>query len=222
MRITRLIQPTQKAARLISSVGPLKELAVTIYVTSRKLHWNYFIALERDLDSVSRYVEFCEPNFEVFSIELAHLLFAAASEVDVVAKLLCEQINPALPRGNINDYKAVLLPAIPDLPDADVYVSRYGLSFKPWSNWAGANNPMWWRSYNNVKHERDAHFHEATLKNALNALGALLILTFHYYSRTLAVPPNVILAPKETTEKLKPESTLVRLDSSYYYENVFL
>jgi hypothetical protein len=56
---------------------------VTIAATAGKLHWNYFLALERDLEVVSRYVEFSRPNFQVFSIELAHLLFAAASEVDV-------------------------------------------------------------------------------------------------------------------------------------------
>lgn len=193
---------------------------MTISVTSRKLHWNYFVALERDLDAVSRYVEFCEQNFDTFSIELAHLLFAAASEVDVVAKILCEKINPVAPRGNINDYKAALLPAIPDLPDTEVFISRYGLSFKPWSKWAGAKNPLWWRSYNNVKHERDSHFHEATLKNALNALGALLILTFHYYALTLAVPPSTVLAPKKTTRELQPESVLLRLDSNFYYNHV--
>ena len=50
---------------------------MTIHVTSQKLHWNYFVALEHDLEAASRYVEFCERNFDVFSIELAHLLFAA-------------------------------------------------------------------------------------------------------------------------------------------------
>jgi hypothetical protein len=80
---------------------------------------------------MSRYVEFCDDNFKVFSIELAHLLFAAASEVDVIAKLLCEQLDRAAPRSNINEYKAVLLPALPDLKDAEVFIPRYGLSFKP-------------------------------------------------------------------------------------------
>ncbi len=195
---------------------------MTIHVTSRKLHWNYFIALERDLEAVSRYVEFCEPNFKTFSIELARLLFAAASEVDVVAKLLCEKINPTARRRNINDYKATLLPAIPDLPDTAVFVSRYGLSFKPWSNWADTKNPLWWCSYNDVKHKRDAHFHKATLENALNALGALLIVTFHYYARTLAVPPSAILAPKDTTQELQPESVLLRLDSNFYYDHLIV
>ena len=61
------------------------------------------------MELMTRYIEFSEPNFSVYSIELAHLLFAAASEVDVVAKLLCQMLEPGAPRGNINDYKAVLL-----------------------------------------------------------------------------------------------------------------
>lgn len=187
-----------------------------------KLHWNYFLALERDLEATSRYIEFCEENFAVFSIELAHLLLAAASEVDVVAKLLCEQIDSTATPGNINDYKATLLPAIPDLPMSEVFVPRYGLAFKPWSNWAGQQNPLWWRSYNSVKHERDAHFSEATLKNSLNALGALLILIYHYYSRKLAAQPGQRLSPKDTMRELEPESTLVRLNEGYYYSNVIV
>jgi hypothetical protein len=113
-----------------------------------------------------------------------------------------------------------LLPALPDLPQADAFVPRYGLSFKPWSNWAGQQNPLWWRSYNNVKHERDAHFGEATLKNSLNALGALLILIYHYYSRKLSTVPGQPLSPKDTMRELDPESTLLRLGEDYYYSHL--
>jgi hypothetical protein len=195
---------------------------VTIAATAGKLHWNYFLALEQDLEIVSRYVEFSEPNFQVFSIELAHLLFAAASEVDVVAKLLCERISSAEPRGNINEYKAILLNEFPDLPNTEVFVPRYGLSFEPWSNWAGSTNPVWWRSCNNVKHERDTYFNEATLKNALNALGALLIVVYHFYARKLAVPPAACLSPRETTNELQPESTLIRLSGSFYNDTLIV
>ena len=45
------------------------------------LHWNYYIALEQDLAKLSRYIEFAEGNFSTYSIELAHLLLAASSEV---------------------------------------------------------------------------------------------------------------------------------------------
>jgi len=191
-----------------------------ITASPAKVHWNYFLALERDAEKLSRYVEFCAPNYPTYSIEIAHLLFAAASEVDVVAKLLCELSAPAAPRANINDYKAALLPVITELPNAEVFIPRYGLSFKPWSNWSGVQNPLWWRSYNNVKHKRDAHFEQATLKNALNALGALLVLTVHYYARKLAAQPNQILAPKQTTRELEPTSTLLRLRDDHYYDHL--
>jgi hypothetical protein len=193
-----------------------------IKTTPSKLHWNYFLALERDLEVASRYVEFCDANFHVYSIEFAHLLFASASEVDVIAKLLCEQLSPNMPRGNINDYRTVLLASLLDFPLTQVSVTRYGLTLTPWDNWAGQQNPFWWRSYNNVKHERDAHYHEATLKNALNALAALLILTFHHYSYLLSSIPGQPLPPKDTMQKLQPESTLLRLGDNYYYSHLIV
>ena len=181
-----------------------------------KLHWNYLIALERDLEIASRYVEFSEPNFAVYSIEFAHLLFAAASEVDVIAKLLCQRFEPNAPHGNINEYRAVLLSALPELPTSQVFVPRYGLTLTPWDNWAGPDNPVWWRSYNSVKHERDLYFDQATLKNALNAIGALMILTFHHYSYALAPAGTLHLSPKDTTKELCPESMLLEFPRAYY------
>lgn len=195
---------------------------MTIQATGGKLHWNYFLALERDLDVISRYVEFSERNFATYSIELAHLLFAAASEVDVVAKLLCEKASPDRPRENILQYKAALLPALPDIPTTHVVVERYGLLLTPWDNWAGNEAPEWWRSYNKVKHERDTHFHEATLKNTLNALGALLILAHYYYSFALAGPVGGRrLDHLETTRALEPQPSLMRLRGDFYYEAVY-
>ncbi len=193
-----------------------------IPATGGKLHWNYLIALEKDLEVASRYVEFCKSNYRVFSIEFAHLLFAAASEVDVVAKLLCERLDPAAPRQNINEYRAVLLAGFPDLPTFQVFVPRYGLTLTPWANWAGTSNPLWWRNYNNVKHQRNVHFNQATLKNALNALGALLILTFYHYSYELAANGTPRLSPVDTTRELTPETTLLRFPSEFYYRHLIV
>jgi hypothetical protein len=192
-----------------------------IKATSGKLHWNYFIALERDMESVSRYIEFAKPNFGVYSIELAHLLFAAASEVDVVAKLLCKIFSPAKRPKNINQYRPILKAELPNLHTSKVFVPRYGLSLVPWANWSGNANPIWWTSYNQVKHQRDIHFTRATLHNALNSLGGLLILTYYFYSYSLAPKGGGSLAPKDTTLQLVPQSTLLRLPEDYYYEAVY-
>ncbi len=199
---------------------PQHAIVTMIQATGGKLHWNYFIALERDMEVTARYVEFCEQNYQVYSVEFARLLLATASEVDVMAKLLCERLRPNAPRGNINEYRAVLLAALPDLPLTQVFVPRYGLTLKPWDNWAGSDNPLWWSSYNHVKHHRDLYFDQATLKHALNALGALLILNFHHYSFELAPAGSPRLPPVKTTDRLLPETVLLRFASDHYYRHL--
>lgn len=194
-----------------------------INTIGNKVHWNYFIALEQDLENVSRYIEFSEDNLKTYSIELAHLLFASASEVDVIAKLLCKKLRPTENPKNINQYKRILIAEIPDLPKNEIFINRYGLSFKPWGRWLelGNKNPLWWTGYNKVKHQRDKHFNKATLKNAINALGALLIVTYYYYRHELG-STNKQLSPKETTRELEPKSTLLTLPEDYYYNNLIV
>lgn len=189
-----------------------------ITVTKSNIHWNYFIALEDDLAQVSRYIEFCRANLGVFSIELAHLLLSAASEVDVMAKCVCAIVEPKAKREKINQYQAVLMKAsqqnqILDLTTVKVLVPRYGMDFTPWENWAKGSSPDWWKSYNNVKHERDQHFDEATLQHALNAVGALLILNYVYYRLQFKLDGKGLpgYAPSVVFKLLSPPPSLMRL-----------
>ncbi len=41
------------------------------YTSNQLLHWNYFIALEKDAEITSRYVEICTENEKTYSIEYA-------------------------------------------------------------------------------------------------------------------------------------------------------
>lgn len=187
-----------------------------IKFTESKLHWNYFLALEKDLETLSRYIELCEANLKLptFSIELAHLLFAAASEVDVVAKALCKTVTPNARCKNIDNYKSIITKALPDFALTEVTIPRYGLTLTPWESWEKGGNPDWWKSYNNIKHERDKHFNEATLKNTLNAMAALLVITFEYYHCALYhMTPGV--GPDATVIHLQPEPSLFRLPKCY-------
>lgn len=194
-----------------------------IPVTESKTHWNYFLALENDLENLARYIEFTESNFNTYSIELAHLLFAASSEVDVIAKLLCKKLSPLKKVENINDYRGVLVEKLPELIQFQVFIPRYGLTMTPWDNWTNAENenPLWWRNYNQVKHQRDIHFDKATLKNVLNSLAALLIVIYFYYSYDLTETGTKVY-PKEITRQLEPKSTLLLLPSNFYYNNLIV
>jgi hypothetical protein len=179
------------------------------------INWNFFISLEKDLENISRYIEFSENNFNTYSIELSRLLFAASSEVDVVAKQLCKLLNPKSRARNIENYQKEIIIKCPNFPNEEIYVERYGLKYKPWINWNDGKNPFWWKSYNNVKHQRDLYYQEANLKNAINSLGALLILLFYYYGIPL-LQSNPRIQIDEVMRKLEPESTLIHLNSQYY------
>src|SRR5204863_1694603 len=117
-------------------------------------------------------------NFRTFSIEYAKLLLAIGSEVDVLCKIICEKMDGAAKRDNINDYQ-VCLTAHSKIATEEVLITRYDLAFKPWDAWAYGKSPSWWRSYNNVKHQRDTYFHEANLETCTNAIAGLFVAVIY-------------------------------------------
>ena len=183
-------------------------------------HWNYFIALEQDLEKLSRYIEFSEANFSTYSIELAHLLLATSSEVDVVMKALCNLKQPKAQHTNINDYKKTISSSFPEFSSEECYMHRFGLKFQPWRSLKHGETPTWWRSYNNVKHQRDACFNEANLKNTLNSVAALRTLLLYYYRDLLSL--EYIHGFHDVVMKLRPRSSLIETMNPFDYESVIV
>jgi hypothetical protein len=203
--------------------------------TEFRPHWNYFLALENDLESISRYIEFSPVNFNTFSIELAHLLLSAASEIDTVAKCVCKLIDPNSSPENINDYRKIIKAreALESsrmrndssywLSSLQLYVPRYGLNLVPWDSWKNDQNPDWWNSYNKVKHERNRHFDKATLFNALHAVSALLALNYLYCRREMVAsrPEYFYLATRsEVTCHMEPSSSFLRFGIEFYHNPI--
>jgi hypothetical protein len=210
-----------------------------------RLHWNYFLALEKDLEAVSRYIEFSPDNFNTYSIELAHLLLSAASEADTLAKCICGLLNPNARPSNINEYRKIIKAAEDSQPSpfsgkgaqfkkADdevkhrlsglmVYVPRYSLKCVPWESWAKDENPDWWHSYNKVKHERNLYFNKATLRNALQSLAALLTLNYLYCRLEISkAHPHHRYQYQGTsvTIRMGPQSTFIRFAENFYVNPV--
>jgi len=141
-------------------------------------YWQHFLALESDFAATSRYVEFSQRNFATFSIEYTKLLLAIGSEVDVLFKIICENIDSTAKRGNIDDYRACIT-AHTQIAIEEVLVRRYNLAFKPWDAWSHSKNSAWWQSYNNVKHQRNAHFDKANFENCANAISGLFVAVLY-------------------------------------------
>ena len=175
---------------------------MAITTTPALSHWNYFLALEADLANLSRYVEFTPENYGTYSIEMAHLLLAAASEVDVVLKQLCVVVAPDERADNIEIYRRVLRTLEPSIASVSVSLPRFGLDLTPWTNWQEDKSPGWWVDHNKVKHERGAHFPRANLKNVLNAMSGLFIALIFYYRtqaevKRLVPAPQLFMAPRD-------------------------
>ncbi len=178
--------------------------------------WNYYLAIEDDLRNLTRFIDFSNKNLSTYSIELARLLLAAASEVDVILKKFCILLDNAKSPGNINDYKNIIIDKCDDIINEEIIIHRYGLKTKPLSNWGNDKNPDWWKSYNNVKHERNLYFKEANLKNTINAIGALYIINMYYYKYKFSEVFGAPMQFKETTLRLQPMSTFIKINADYY------
>jgi hypothetical protein len=142
-------------------------------------YWRYFLALEEDLKNLSRYIEFCQDNYSVFSVELTRTYLAVCSEIDVIAKLLSKNLGQTN-ASNIINYKNSILGTYPNLPSLVINIPTYNLNFSPWISWREDNSPTWWKNYNNVKHSRNEFYKEANLDNVLNAMAGLLVINLYY------------------------------------------
>lgn len=171
-------------------------------------HWNYFLALEDDVVRLSRYLELTAENFDSYSLELARILFSAASEVDVVAKRLCQKLNPNSKASNICNYKMEILAVHPRIISSVVEIPRYGLTFTPWLQWGSDENPLWWHAYNKVKHQRHIHFSEASLTHCLNAVAGLFVLLLYYYRH------------EGQNGQLTPDPTIFRIGTPFHVDRL--
>jgi hypothetical protein len=185
-----------------------------------KHHWNYFLALERDLEDISRYVEFSEMNLKTYSIEFTHLLLSSSSEVDVLLQQICSILRPDSSLDNIDSYRSIIKKDLPGIINERVSIDRYEMSFKPWENWNGDVNPDWWKYHNKVKHERHIYFHQANLQNTLNSMGGLLLSVIYYYQLAFSKEANSSISFRDTTYQLRPESSLMKIDADYYFEAI--
>jgi hypothetical protein len=173
---------------------------VTIKQSAVEPHWNYFLSIERDLEVLSRFIEFDTRNFACFSIEIARILLAAGAEVDVVCQQVCKRHNAKSKAENIVEYQTEITKALPGLVRFHVIVPRYGLDLRPWVNWSEKKTPpFWWTAYNKTKHERNAQYHRANLQNALNAVAGLFVMVLHLYPERgrlgELIPSPVLLRP---------------------------
>ncbi len=165
-------------------------------------YWQYFVALESDLSRTTRFVEIADENMNTYSVEFARLILSAGSEVDVLAKVLCDQHQLQISPSNINGYRIAILGRFQEFAFMKAIIPRYGFEIQPWRSWTNGQNPDWWRAYNDIKHERNVNYKQATLQNALHSVAGVFVLVCYICQAELRA------------NRAEPWPELLTLDSS--------
>lgn len=167
-------------------------------------HWRFFLSLERDFIELQDFIEITPANFNVYSLQLSKILQSSCAEIDSVLRLLCSQVDSSCNfanahdrNGKIHEYSKVILKRFPDFKKAEIFLPHLIESVQPWSGWSQKKAPDWWRSYNLVKHYRHSNFSEATLKNVIHSMCALMLAILYLY-RLVAQKPYA--NPSPTTQ----------------------
>lgn len=183
---------------------------------SYRNYWNYFLAINDDIEKLTRYIEFEKSNFSTYSIELTRLLLSVSSEIDVILKDLCNKLDPTINHKNINDYRTTIKSHMPAIIGETIYIYGYDLEFRPWFAWRGNHNPKWWRSYNKVKHQRNSAYKKANLENTLKAVSALLIIVTYYCKKIYEDNTGETKTMKNTIYGLNLGRKIISLNADYY------
>ena len=165
-------------------------------------YWNYYLLLEKNFLETEQYLAIDELNFEAFSNEYIKQYQTICSEIDVIAKSYCKEINNSFNGDKINSYCKCIIENEPDFSSRKVKLVDSDIEMCPWKDWSYtiqtqsngrpsimATNPDWWVKYNRLKHNRTTinrethlpYYKLANQKNVLNSLAALFQLELYYF-----------------------------------------
>lgn len=145
-------------------------------------HWEYYNALEEDVQRLTRFIHFAEANLNTYSIELARLLMASTQEIDVLFKQICAKHGDS--STTEPGYRAFFSKGdYAKICDIKTVCYRYNLRFTPFAEWK-TKTPRWWTANNKIKHQRGTDFQQASLGNVLTSLSALLIANIYFVNET--------------------------------------
>jgi hypothetical protein len=137
-----------------------------------------FILLQKDLDTLSNYVEPAEDNLKCHSFRIHELLLRACIEVEANCKaILLENGYRKSDNLDMRDYKRINVSHHLSSYEINVPIWRgRGSLRKPFAAWANAGKLPWYDAYNQTKHDRHTEFKLASFENMLDAIAGLTVL----------------------------------------------
>ncbi len=186
--------------------------------------------IEKEFRKTIQYVTLSNENFDTYSDFFAKMLLQIGSEIDVVAKVLCKEINAGTCANRIDQYSRELLVVHSEI--GHVTIKCDDMSFIPWDGWS-TGSPSWWKIYNGVKHNRSEiethngltkeNYKFANLKTTITALAGLYLLEIYLYNYVTDANPHTD-TPVPGSRLFKPtdhgwENKRTFGDTGFHFEN---
>lgn len=146
--------------------------------------------IEDEIDHFCRAVPPVKEHFGVYSTKLWGIILRACAEIDSQLHALVEEIEGKSVNTNIANYISC---------EPSFQLAAFSLltkfepdTFTPFQSFSASASPTWWKDYNAVKHRRLDSLKNATLENAINAVGGLYIVLLRQHGEYL-IPRRLTL-----------------------------
>lgn len=137
-------------------------------------YWQLFLLLENRFEFLKTFIDFNTANYKTFSPELLSLYLSTGSEIDVFLRAAC---NDQKAHSDFYKLRRKFESDFASLSNFQVNVPLFSIKLYPFQD----AKISWWKHYNEVKHQRDKKYSEASLENVLSALAGLFLLEKVYY-----------------------------------------
>lgn len=159
-----------------------ENLPITVPIEYSNLLRQIEIILD-DLDSIFKVVSPHKNQDSVYGHAIRNVIILACTELDSRMQhiLTNNAVRPIGKYFQMKDYYK--LKNALRLDEYSLSFYRYGdlEVYSPFSEWEKNNELSWYKAYNSVKHNREDKYPDANLKNAINAIMALCIITIAQY-----------------------------------------
>ena len=115
--------------------------------------WPFYLRLENEFINSLNYIEFAEDNYLAYSIEFEKQLLSICSEIDVLCKLLCKEVDSTQSPKSFPAYARILC-NLKSFSETKVMFLRSKREYEPFDKLNPDKAPTWWQAYNKIKHEK--------------------------------------------------------------------
>ena len=136
-----------------------------------------------DMAEVFKVVAPHSDQFSVYGHAIRNIIILACTELDArMQSILANNgVKPRRKYFEMKDYFKLKGPLKLDEYELSFYRYSDLGTFSPFSTWENDELLYWYQAYNHIKHNREKHFAEAKLFNAINAIMAYAIILIAQY-----------------------------------------